>query len=221
LVRVQTGLKNKIHSLLAKKGINTGLTDLFGKKGLEYLSRLSLQKPYQGCLEGYLRVLKALKGEIRQVDKELKTMAQKEARAELLTSIPGVGDYSALLILAEVGDISRFPDARHLASYAGLVPGTYSSGNRALHGSITRQGSRWQRWIVVEASTHVVNLPGNLRDFYQRLRGAKGSQVARVAVARKLLGIIYHMLKHNKDYHAVMRASSLLPMAQVNGRRHD
>lgn len=214
LVRVRTGLKNKIHSLLAKKGINTRLTDLFGKRGYEYLEGLSLERPYRECLDGYLRILGALRVEIKLVDKELEAMVEKDPRAELLMSVPGVGHYTALLILGEIGDIKRFPSAKHLASYAGLVPSTYSSGQRTYHGPITREGSKWLRWIVVEASTHVVRRPGRLRKFYMKLRRAKGTGVARVAVARKLLGIIYHMVKHNKDYYSVMRASSLLPVAQ-------
>lgn len=188
LVRVQTGLKNKIHSLLAKRGINTEYTDLFGKRGLEYFSDLPLERPYRECLEGYLRVLEGIKREINLASKELVELVKSEPGAKLLMGIPGVGYYSALLILAEIGDIKRFPSARHLASYGGVVPGTYSTCQRTYHSHITRQGSRWLRWIMVEASTHVVKRPGRLREFYLKLRRAKGTGIARVAVARKLLG---------------------------------
>jgi len=102
-------------------------------------------------------------------------------------TIPGVGLYSALMIKAEIGDVSRFPDSERLCSYAGLVPSERSSGGRVRRGRITREGSRWLRWIMVEvAYSHIRHDTGFTRA-YHRIAGRRGRKVAIVALARRLL----------------------------------
>jgi transposase len=115
-------------------------------------------------------------------------------------TIPGVGYYSALLIKSEIGEINRFPSAKQLCAYAGLIPSTYSSGNTSFHGHITKQGSRWLRWIVAEAVGHCTANPGHLHVFYRRLETRKGHKIAKVATERKLLEWIYHMLKEGRTF---------------------
>lgn len=94
----------------------------------------------------------------------------------------------------------RFPSAKQLCSYAGLVPSTYAAGNACYYGHITRQGSRWLRWILIEAAIHAVKRPGQLRRFYFKVERKKGGQIAEVATARKLLEWIYHILKDGKTF---------------------
>jgi len=118
-------------------------------------------------------------------------------------TVPGIGRLLALTILAEIGEIDRFDSPHKLASYAGLVPSTSQSGSTTRHGRITRQGSTWLRWALVEASIHVTTKPGPLRNFFLRLSRRKGNKIARVATARKLSNYIYYMLKENKDYAAI------------------
>jgi transposase len=104
---------------------------------------------------GYLKILSVLDSEIHEASETIKGIAKDDNKdAQLLMSIPGISFYSALLIASEIGDINRFPDAGHLVSYAGLAPSTYSSGNTVYHGSITKQGSPYLRWIL----THAGNL---------------------------------------------------------------
>ncbi len=200
LVRIQGGIKNRIHSILAKNNISHDFTDLFGKAGIAFLHSLTLPEVHRLAVEGYISVLEQTRAEIDKVSKLVKTTATEDAEATLLMSIPGISYYSALLIRSEIGDIKRFPSAKQLCSYAGLVPSTYASGNRMYHGHITKQGSRWLRWILIEAVIHSLYKPGPLHDFYHRLERRKGSKIARVATARKLLEWIYHMLKEGKTY---------------------
>jgi signal transduction histidine kinase len=83
-------------------------------------------------------------------------LAKEDEMASLLMTIPGIGYYSALLVVSEIGDINRFPDSYHLCSYAGLVPSTHSSGGITYHGSITKRGSKYLRWIMLEcARAHI------------------------------------------------------------------
>ena len=200
LVKIQTGIKNKIHTILAKNNISHGYSDLFGKQGMVFLHSLPLPENYKIALQGYLSVLDNVKREIRIASKRVQQLAEDGRDAMILMTIPGVGYYSALLIKSEIGDVRRFPSAKQLCSYAGLVPSTYASGNACYHGHITKQGSKWLRWILIEAAIHAVKRPGSLRRFYFRIHRKKGGQIAKVATARKLLEWIYHILRDGKTY---------------------
>ena len=193
LVKIQTGIKNKIHTILAKNNIGHGYSDLFGKEGTAFLHSLSLPQNYKMALEGYLSVLDNVRQEIGIASKRVQQLAEEDRDSMLLMTIPGMGYYSALLTKSEIGDVRRFPSAKQLCSYAGLVPSTYASGNACYHGHITKQGSRWLRWILIEAAIHAVKRPGPLRRFYFKVERKKGGQIAKVATARKLLEWIYHI----------------------------
>lgn len=205
LVRIQTGIKNRVHVILAKNNITHNFSDLFGKQGKEFLSSLSLPEVYQKAIDGYLSILNELDEQIKAVDEMIVVSAKDDEDAKLLVTIPGMGYYSALLIKSEIGDINRFPSAKQLCSYAGLIPSTYSSGNTTFHGHITKQGSRWLRWILAQAVAHCVTKPGHLQKFYFRLARRKGKKIARVATERKLLEWIYHMLKERKTFQETER----------------
>ncbi len=156
LVAIRVSLKNKIHALLSKNGILFPYTNVLGKKGQLFLKNLQLRDSYRQCLDGYLRLAETLKTLIEELETTIVMLAEKNDQAMLLTTIPGIGYFSALLIVSEIGDIQRFPSAKKLCSYAGLVPRVYSSGGKTRYGSITKQGSRWLRWILVETSKHYV-----------------------------------------------------------------
>ena len=97
----------------------------------------------------YLRVLNPLNDEIKRISKHLRELSGGDEEVKLLMTVPGVGYYTALLVKAEVGEVSRFGDGDRLCSYAGLVPSTHSSGGVVRHGGITKEGSRWLRWAMV------------------------------------------------------------------------
>jgi len=210
LVKIQTRVKNKIHTILAKNNVSHSYTDLFGKQGMAFLHSLTLVENYKIALEGYISVLDAVRQEIRVASKKVQQLAEEDANALLLMTIPGMGYYSALLTKSEIGDVRRFRSAKQLCSYAGLVPSTYASGNTCFHGHITKQGSRWLRWILIEAAIHAVKRPGVLRRFYFKIERKKGGQIAKVAAARKLLEWIYHILKDGRTYQEMERIAELL-----------
>ena len=122
--------------------------------------------------------------------------------ARLLMTIPGIGYYSALLIVSEIGDINRFPDSYHLCSYAGLIPSTRSSGGITYHGNITKTGSKYLRWIMLECvHAHIRNEKNsNVTQFYDRLSKKKGNSKAAVASASKLVKIVYWIMKEKRTY---------------------
>jgi transposase len=200
LVSMRTALKNRIHSLLSKNGIISEYSDLFGKKSLNHLQSLDLRDNYRFALDGYIRMALLLKKLIVETTQKIQKIVSKDLKAELLTSIPGISYYSALLIVSEIGDVSRFSNAKKLCSYAGLVPSVRSSGGKTKYGSITKQGSKWLRWIMVELSKHFCMIPGKYSNMYARIAEKHGGNTARVAVSREMLKVIYYMLRDEKCF---------------------
>jgi transposase len=196
LVRESTRMKNRIHSELVKAGVNFQRNP-FTIGGRKQLRELGI-KGIDYCLE----VLETIERKLRELGRELRNMAQENEEAQILMSVPGIGHYSALLILAEIGDIERFPDHEHLCSYAGLVPSVDQSGAHTRRGPITKEGSRHLRWILVECTwMHLMHAKDSkLRRFYYRLMRRKGKPVALVATARKLLVAVYWMLKRKEPF---------------------
>jgi transposase len=200
LVSLRTSIKNKVHAILAKNGMTMPYTNVFGKKAIGYLQRLKLRPCYRQSLDGYLRLATALNTLIQEISETIEGMVQDDPRAQLLMSIPGISYYSALLIVSEIGDIGRFPSAKKLCSYAGLVPSVHASGGKIRYGAITKQGSKWLRWILVELSYHFTRGSERLQNLYKRVSKSHGKATARVAVAREMLKIIYYMLRDNRMF---------------------
>src|SRR5262249_18450346 len=116
-------------------------------------------------------------------------------------TVRGVNFVTAAALLAAIGDIGRFPNARQLVSYLGLDPRVTQSGSEpARHGRISKQGPGETRHVLVEAAWHATRAPGPLRAFHQRLAARRGRNIAAVAVARQLAVIPSHMLRRSGDY---------------------
>ena len=195
LVGMRTMVKNRVHSELAKRGIRLGVP-LFTRNGRELLRGLGLE-----AVDQILPVLDALDRQIALISGSLKRMCGEDPRASLLTTIPGVGYYIALLIVSEIGDVRRFPDSEKLCSYAGLVPIVRRSGGSTYHGGITREGSKWLRWALTQAVHTHIHSETNLTRFYRRLAETKPGQVAVMATARKMLKVVYWMLRNDEPFH--------------------
>jgi transposase len=111
-----------------------------------------------------------------------------------LPPIPGIGLVTAATVVAEVWEIGRFPGPERLCSWAGLTPGERSSDVQTRRGHITKQGSRWLRWMLVEAATSAVRDP-QLSRFASQIAQRRGAKIARVALARRLLTLCYYALR--------------------------
>jgi transposase len=197
-------LKNRIHALLARNGLTSPASDLFGKQGRSWLEGLELRPVHRGILDRYLRILDTLQSDIKTTTAEANREARRDSRARLLMSIPGIGALTALLFLAEAGDIHRFPNARCLVSYAGLAPRVRASGDWIHLGPISKQGSPWLRWMFTEAAMKAGQSAGRLGKFYHRIQQRHGKQTAAIALGRKLLVIAYFVLKSERSYDGEM-----------------
>jgi transposase len=218
LTRLRTTLKNRVHALLARQGVQRGRAELFGPSGRRFLGELSLPESTRRRLESLLALIADFDRELAAVKREIHARAKDEPRVSVLTRIPGVGVFIALLVLAEVGDVTRFPSARHLASWAGLTPRVSNSGERVRLGSITHQGSAHLRWGLVQAAQTAVRADGPLKATYERIKHRRGSKVAKVAVAREILTLCYYGLRDGEIRRleaAAARANSALAVAST------
>ena len=196
LVNIQTRFKNKVHSALMKEGMR-GRKGIFAKKSREFLEGLEIDEVNR-CLS----ILDVLGKHIKELSAMIRAIAGESREAKWLMSIPGVGYYSAVAILAEIGNISRFDDPEKLCAYAGLVPSSKESGGKSARGGITHQGSPILRWILVECVwNHLINAENtSLIRFFHRVARRRGKQKAAVATARKLLKVMYVLLKEKREF---------------------
>lgn len=201
IVKIRTMVKNKIHSLIDKNGIETEFDNIFTKKGMEWLRSLQFESSLDRLmLDNYLEHIESLGRQIKAVDQEILAKASEDEDVRLLLSLTGVSIYTALLLKSEIGDIKRFPNYKKLVSWAGLAPSMHQSGDVEYYGRITKQGSKMIRWIMVESARIAVNHDPRLRAFYERVKYRRGDQKAIVATANKMLKIIWTMLSRREPY---------------------
>ncbi len=200
LVSMRTQLKNRLRDILTKSNYQDSYTDITGIKAREFIGQLSLLPVFKIQCDDILDQIDFINKKIEKVNRIIKTYSQEFPEIERLTAIRGIGIFSALVLLAEIGDINRFPSPKKLVRYAGLCPGLHQSGETYYHRPITNEGDRYLRWILAEAAQHAVRHHGPLKDFYLFLSKTKGKQKAIVAVARKMLTGIYFVLKDNKPF---------------------
>jgi transposase len=190
IVQVRTALINRLRAVLLRQGVVDGRR-LARTASDAWLETLALPPRAAGSVAGLRRVLAAVRTEAAAVDQEVLTAAGADRIATALQEIPGIGPVLGLLIRAEVGDIRRFPTPGHLASYAGLVPRVDASARRVRYGRITRRGSPWLRWALIEAAVHGTRRTDRIGRWGRGLAVRKGVLKARVALARTWCDEIY------------------------------
>ena len=201
LVKYQTSIKNRMHSIIDRLGIKKpNITDLFSPVGIKWLTHLTLPEVYRKALTGHLELLSFIQQQIKKVEQQINLILKTDPLADILQTVPGIGKFSAFLLLAEIGPVERFSSPDKLSAYSGLVPSVHQSGKSEYFGSITKQGNKFIRWILVEASQRAIKQDPGLQDFHSRIEFKKGHNVATVAVARKLLTYIYHVLTKKENY---------------------
>jgi transposase len=145
-----------------------------------------LPEPDGWLLEEEVELAKVLKEKIRSTEGLIKELAEGDEAVGWLRSLPGIGEFFSVLIRHEVGQMGRFPTAKKLASYTGLVPSTYASGKRITHGRLTKAGNKWLRWAFIEAVSPAIRVSPYLCGYYLRIKVRRGVKDARTATARKL-----------------------------------
>jgi transposase len=164
---------------------------------------------FRVAVELHWQVWKTLDEQIAQVTRELKTQAQQDPNEAIYRSVPGVGNISARVLSNELGDLSQFANERQLFSFTGLTPGEQSSGDSIKRGSITKQGNRHLRAVLIEVSWRAIRKDPDLEQFFNRLSARTGKTKAIVAVARKLIGRIRAAFRRRERYQLAHTAGSL------------
>jgi transposase len=207
LVRLRAQVKNGLQHLAMNQGLQQK-RHLWSAAGQKLLCALPLQPWASRRREDLLKLLSELNEKIVLLDTAVMQAAAQNDGARLLMTQPGVGPITALAFVLTLGDVARFPRGKQVASYLGLIPREYSSGGQQRLGSISKQGNRFLRMLLVEAAQIAVRYDPQFRNAYLHRchRMAKG--VAKVAAARKLAIRLYWMLRTNTAYPEVVRVES-------------
>lgn len=185
LVQVRTALINRLRAVLLRQGI-ADARRLAKTKDDAWLEALALPPQAQLSVQRLRHLLTTVRAEVAYFEEAVRRAGTDDPVVRALQELRGLGPILALMIRAEIGDIRRFPTAGHLASFAGLVPRVAASAGRIRYGRITRRGSPWLRWALIEAALHGPTRPDRIGRWGRRLALRKGVLKARVALARVL-----------------------------------
>ncbi len=196
LIQWRTSLKNSVHGILLQEGIKipgVTFTEIYNRK-------LMSLGDYR--IDGFVRQINYLNLQIADINSKVYAAVKTSSDAMIIKSIPGIGDYSSLVIASEIADISRFNDSHKLAAYAGVVPSVRNSADVIHHGSITKRGSMTLRWVLTQCvHAHAIHAKNSdITKFYNRIKKKRGSSKAAVAASSKILRVIYWMLKERREF---------------------
>jgi len=200
LVKLRTSCKDQVHAVLAKLGIAVPHTDLFGTGGQAWLDSLKLPQPYAGKVTSLRQLTGELTTEITMLSDVTSDLLAGDRGYQVIQQLPGIGPVLAAVIVAEIGDITRFRNAGQLCSWAGLTPRHRESDLKVARGHVTKQGSRMLRWALTEAiqRTPAGNPVRQRKDSIIARRGKEAKNIAKVAAARELLTLVFYGMRDHQ-----------------------
>ena len=197
LVRLRTSCKDQVHAILAKLGVPVTCSDIFGAGGSMWLDGLVLPQPYAGKMASLRTLAGQLTAEITVLEAVIADLLAHHDGYHAIRALPGIGPVLGAVIVAEVGDITRFATPARLCCWAGLTPRHRESDIKVSRGHVTKQGSPLVRWALVEAIQHVPAghpLRQRKEDILAR-RGDQAKNIAKVAAARQLLTWVFYAMR--------------------------
>lgn len=204
LVRIRTGIKNKIHTIIDRNRDSysdlENLTDIFGKTGIGILKCTKIPEPDYMILTNYLGLIDDINKKIKELETEIDKRLVLDKNIELLKTIPGVGNFIAFILKSEIDNIDRFILKEKFTSYAELTPSIHQSGSKAYTGKITKQGNKFIRWALTEAAQVAIVHSSYFRYYYSKVRAKQDANKATIAVARRMAEIAYVLLKEKREY---------------------
>jgi transposase len=212
LIKHRSQLKHRIHATLMTFGRPCPVSDLFGVEGRALLDRLEIPEPWRGNIDASLELIDDLERRTEQINRQLREDGANHPYVPKLLTVPGIGWVLAFTIAAEIGDITRFETPTKLTGYSGLCPRVVQSGEKDRRGPLTKNGPRYLRWALLEATMHALRHPAYAERYQRnkrRLGKQRGAKVAQIDIARKLTVAIWHMLTRNESF-APKGAASLL-----------
>jgi transposase len=209
LVKHKSMTGHRIHATLMSFGQPCPVSDLFGVAGRKLLGEMALPQPWRETVEASLYLIDYLESEIHAIERQLRQGHADHPYVPLLLTVPGIGWVLAFTIASEIGDIHRFASPSKLTGYTGLCPMVRQSGQSDRRGPLSKQGPKYLRWALLEATMHALRHPA-YRERYQRtkkrLGKQRGAKVAQIDVARQLAEAIWHMLTKSEPFNPTSAA---------------
>jgi transposase len=202
LGRGLASVKTSLRALLARHNREAFYKYPFGPRGLYWFSKQTFGPADDMVRDELLARFLHYSREIAAAERRLEELRPNYPQVEALTELYGIGLYSAMFLVGELGDVTRFRRAKQVAAYAGLTARVHQSGEHCYRGHVSKQGSPWLRWILVEAAMKLVRRDVALANFYNRIRRRAGTKIARVAASRKLAEICWKRLMRWHAEHA-------------------
>ena len=198
----QTRSINRIKNILRRHNLQHGMpTKTFPTiAALKWCREIKLPATDRLEMDHALQDLEYFVHRARQIDQEIAKLSTDDQDAALLMKTPGIAEFSAVALSSRINGIERFKRPRSLANYFGLTPGCRNSGEKDRIGKITKAGSGMARWVLGQATKHILRVDPAMRAWFRKLKRKRGAKVARVAVMRRLATIIWHMLTKRKTY---------------------
>jgi transposase len=194
LVALRSGLKQQVHAVLAKEGIQVPMSDLFGVAGRRLLTNSGLGHAYRLRVESLRELIETVTEHIETTHVAVTARLEGHSGYAVIQHIPGVGPVLAAIFVAEIGDVARFAGPDKLACWVGLTPRHRESDTTVKRGPITKQGSKLVRWAAIEAVSR--GRSSFLQAHYRRIATQRNNRnIARVAAARKLVHLVYYGLR--------------------------
>lgn len=204
-VKVCSMFKYRIHALLDRQSETIRLShpscrDMFGKTGQNWMNTIELPPDEAIMLAQMQSTIDFLSARISELESHLKAMFKEDKIVQRLKTIPGIGDILSLMIRLEIDDISRFRQSSNLTSYAGLVPSTFGSGGKIRQGKLIKSCNRWLKWAMIEAVYPAIRKNHWLKNKYNHLKSHKPANVAKAAIARQLMLLVYKIWTEERDF---------------------
>lgn len=206
LVALRSGCKNQVHAVLAKLGVQVPMSDLFTDRGLDLLEAVAAPAPYVARIQSLQRLIEVLDGEVELAARLVRGKLVADPGYRAVQTIPGIGPVLAAIFVAEIGDITRFSSAAHLASWAGLTPKHHESDRHVRRGRITKQGSKLVRWAAIE-SVKALGPHTGVGSLKARVGANRGRNIGSVAAARRQIELVFYALRdgHVRALHPPLR----------------
>ena len=222
LVSLRTSCKDQVHGVLAKLGVPVTCSDIFGVAGSVWLDGLGLPQPYAGKVTSLRQLAGELTTEITMLSQVIADLLAGDRGYQVIQQLPGIGPVLAAVIVAEIGEVTRFKNAGQLCSWAGLTPRHRESDTKVTRGRVTKQGSRLLRWALIEAIQHVPadTVTGAVKQRIIARRGKKAKNIAKAAAARHLLTLVFYGMRDGQ-IRCLSQAPAGLPPAAPQRRRHE
>jgi transposase len=194
LVELRSGLKAQVSAVIAKEGVLRTAADMFCGAGNTQLDTMVRADPYVIRVESLRDLIELYDREVSMLEREIHARLIDHDGYRAIQAINGIGRTIAAVLVAEIGDVTRFRSAEALCSWAGLTPRHRESDTKTVRGPITKQGSKLVRWALIEAVSRYHGGPKLAGDF-RRVAERRGKNKARVGVARKVLTLVYYGLR--------------------------